>query len=293
MIDYYEVLGISLDATDEDIKKAFRKLSLQYHPDKLTAQGLTTELDKQRATEKFNEVKQAKDVLEDEHRKKVYDTFGVDLGEEKPEHEVWNLGCQAIMGPFLVFVLKNVILRLALWLIGFTWISRLLVLAGLALVGLFMKDATLGGVRLQDEELRPLVVSVGLVWVGIVLNCFWALLGETVGLIFLVSEVLPFEMFLENPALGGGGAFASLVISWLIQNWWWWIIGLEVVLGIALLVATIIAWGIMSMWIEHLRVQKGDQVKVWRQQMRQERKKLQDEIARLKKQLEEQNSENS
>lgn len=65
--DYYEVLGISKDASKEEIKKAYRKLSKQYHPD------INKEAD---ASEKFQEVKEAYEVLSDEQKRAQYDQFG-------------------------------------------------------------------------------------------------------------------------------------------------------------------------------------------------------------------------
>ncbi|WP_211653983.1 molecular chaperone DnaJ [Planococcus alpniumensis] len=65
--DYYEVLGVSKDASKEEIKKAYRKLSKQYHPD------INKEAD---ASEKFQEVKEAYEVLSDEQKRSQYDQFG-------------------------------------------------------------------------------------------------------------------------------------------------------------------------------------------------------------------------
>lgn len=65
--DYYEVLGVSRDASAEDIKKAYRKLARQYHPDVNKAAD---------AEEKFKEVKEAYDVLSDEQKRAAYDRFG-------------------------------------------------------------------------------------------------------------------------------------------------------------------------------------------------------------------------
>jgi curved DNA-binding protein len=69
-IDYYSVLGVSKDATADDIKKAYRKLALRYHPDK-------TKGDKA-AGEKFKEINEANQVLSDPEKRKKYDQLGAD-----------------------------------------------------------------------------------------------------------------------------------------------------------------------------------------------------------------------
>jgi DnaJ-class molecular chaperone len=66
--DYYEVLGVKRDASEEEIKKAYRKLARQYHPDRNPG-------DKQAET-RFKEVQQAYDVLSDKKKKAQYDQFG-------------------------------------------------------------------------------------------------------------------------------------------------------------------------------------------------------------------------
>ena len=66
--DYYEILGVSRESSQEEIKKAYRKLAMKYHPDR-------NPNDKQ-AEEKFKEISEAYEVLSDEQKRKQYDQFG-------------------------------------------------------------------------------------------------------------------------------------------------------------------------------------------------------------------------
>ncbi len=66
--DYYEVLGVEKTAGKDDIKKAYRKLAIQYHPDKNAGNA--------EAEEKFKEATEAYEVLSDEKKRKAYDQFG-------------------------------------------------------------------------------------------------------------------------------------------------------------------------------------------------------------------------
>ncbi len=68
--DYYEVLGVSKTATEDEIKKAYRKIAIKYHPDKNPG-------DKE-AEEKFKEAAEAYDVLHDPKKRQQYDQFGFD-----------------------------------------------------------------------------------------------------------------------------------------------------------------------------------------------------------------------
>jgi len=66
--DYYEILGIPKTATAEEIKKAYRKKAIQYHPDKNPGDKV--------AEEKFKEAAEAYEVLSDENKRARYDQFG-------------------------------------------------------------------------------------------------------------------------------------------------------------------------------------------------------------------------
>lgn len=66
--DYYSVLGVSRSATADEIKKSYRKLAMQYHPDKNPGD--------KKAEDKFKEISEAYDVLSDEKKRQAYDQFG-------------------------------------------------------------------------------------------------------------------------------------------------------------------------------------------------------------------------
>ena len=67
--DYYKILGVKRNATDREIKKAYRKQALKWHPDK-------NKDNEEEATKKFTDVSVAYEVLSDEKKRKMYDQFG-------------------------------------------------------------------------------------------------------------------------------------------------------------------------------------------------------------------------
>src|SRR5687768_2529767 len=74
--DYYQSLGVARDASADDIRKAFRKLARQYHPD--------VAKDKKAAEEKFKEINEAYEVLSDPAKRKKYDTLGANWNRTQP-----------------------------------------------------------------------------------------------------------------------------------------------------------------------------------------------------------------
>ena len=68
--DYYEVLGVDKNATEDQIKKAYRKIAIKYHPDRNPGD--------KNAEEKFKEAAEAYDVLHDPQKRQQYDQFGFD-----------------------------------------------------------------------------------------------------------------------------------------------------------------------------------------------------------------------
>ena len=84
--DYYATLGIARDASEDQIKKAFRQMARKYHPDVAS--------DKKAAEEKFKEINEAYEVLSDPEKRKKYDRLGArwqDEGAERPPPE-WKAG---------------------------------------------------------------------------------------------------------------------------------------------------------------------------------------------------------
>ena len=78
-MDYYEVLGVKKDSSTQDIKKAYRKLAMKYHPDRNKGDKV--------AEEKFKKLSEAYAVLSDPEKRKEYDTFGASGFQQRYSQE--------------------------------------------------------------------------------------------------------------------------------------------------------------------------------------------------------------
>lgn len=102
MGDYYKVLKIAKTATKDDIRKAYRKLALKWHPDK-------NPNNMEEANKRFKEISEAYEVLSDEGKRRMYDQYGKDgprrmkAGRKEDFFDISNLGTFSFRDPFDVF----------------------------------------------------------------------------------------------------------------------------------------------------------------------------------------------
>lgn len=92
--NYYQILGIQKSATNDEVKKAYRKLALKFHPDKNKEKG---------AEEKFKEVAEAYEVLSDKSKREIYDKYGEDGLKKGGEIILFFLLGFAVVANFCVF----------------------------------------------------------------------------------------------------------------------------------------------------------------------------------------------
>jgi len=77
--DYYKILGVEKNSTEDDIKKAYRKLAMKFHPDRNP--------NNKQAEEKFKKISEAYAVLSDKEKRKQYDSFGSDAFRQRYTQE--------------------------------------------------------------------------------------------------------------------------------------------------------------------------------------------------------------
>src|SRR5688572_18771852 len=91
--DYYEVLGVARTASEEEIKKAYRKLAVKFHPDKNPGD--------KGAEEKFKEIGEAYEVLNDAQKRAAYDQYGHNAFD--PRRRASRGGFEGFHDPFEIF----------------------------------------------------------------------------------------------------------------------------------------------------------------------------------------------
>src|SRR2546429_2452749 len=93
--DYYEVLGVGRNASAEDLKRAYRKLALQYHPDRNNGDP--------QSEARFKEINEAYEVLSDQSKRQRYDTFGHAGTQGMPGYDFGGAGFGGINDIFDMF----------------------------------------------------------------------------------------------------------------------------------------------------------------------------------------------
>jgi len=242
-LDAYDVLGVPLDANEEMIKKAYKKLSLQLHPDK------ARESDRKDATERFQSLKNAYDILSNEDRKKIYDVFSVDLGPNKPDMMVWELAVEHLLSPVTRFTVEAIVARIAQWILSFWVFSLLLILILAALV-----------VYKWSALATPWRVYSAIIGGALLVNAVFPFSGDVVCLGYLLREVAGVQLITswKGGLISLGGVS---VLAFFAQNWWWWILVLLVVLCFILLIAAAVSCGLVRTWIDVLSPDKAKEVK--------------------------------
>lgn len=131
--NYYEMLGVSISATPDEIKKSYRKLAMKYHPDHNPK--------RRSAEERFKLLQQAYDTLSDPERRQLYD---LSLTEGEPEETVaidWKLSeLESHILPFILGAVVGAILGFSSLVKAYTpaidsWIWGVLFIGGGAVIG--------------------------------------------------------------------------------------------------------------------------------------------------------------
>lgn len=281
MIDAYDVLGIDFHAEADDVKKAFRRLSLQHHPDKVQSQfaGDAAAMEK-----RFVEIKAAYDILQDADRRRAYDAFGFDFGEERPEKEVWSIGITTIVNPLSVFVAKTAVVSLVRGVAALTAVRLGVFLFGLCTGVLYHRSICVRGIDLRSPAMASVRINFAVIWSLTVVHWVWPLLFDAACVFYLVSEVSGVDILVQSTLIFAGVGAGCLFFARLARGWWLWLLAFELLLlGLAVL-SCALASGTLRLYIDNLKVSHGESIRIHRQRMRQERQRLIKQAEQLRQQ---------
>lgn len=238
-VDYYDILNIDLNANEEQIKKAYKVMSLKLHPDK---QRNLPE-DKKAHPEAFTQLKDAYDVLIDADRKKTYDRFGVDFGEQSPDKMIWSVGWNMCCAPLGLFFIKALVLGFLNWALGWYYIWWLALMGCGGLLGYCIKQHQVTPEADYKAALKAACGMVCAVVVVLVLMSVSEVIPDTIIIFGLVMHsVWPLLMeAAQYLKVAGVGIFVlSTFFAWWYNGGYWYLYMNVFWLGIAILLGLIV-----------------------------------------------------
>lgn len=261
-IDAYDLLQIGLDASEEEIKKAYKKQSLRLHPDKVQNKTSST-------NETFSQLKDAYDVLSNADRRKSYDRLGVDIGEQRVEMLLWNTSMMFALGPYGMFLLKVSGVGLLCYALSFYYIYYvgLLTLMSTILYCVYLTKGKFFQGDENSQKISLLTMYASMLFLYLFLAAISQWLSDIYFLLFLVADYFGFELLLATPVLAGV-LTGSAIFSWLCGGWWFTVyVGLYSV-GALLALSSVMGTVIVHVWFDSLDQTCKLQVREHRQRMR-------------------------
>ncbi|CAD7958170.1 unnamed protein product [Amoebophrya sp. A120] len=274
-VDAYDTLGVSLDCSEEDIKKAYKKQSLRFHPDKQGGDQTS-----------FTQLKDAYDILSNAERRKAYDKLGFDIGPERIDDKLWTLATSFLLGPYCSFLFKVCIAGVISYVCSFYYLYLLAILVDGGFIGFCIQKC--GGITairegkflvqagsmdaVSEEQQQKLMFQA----MGLYAGLFLLYLG-----LQLVSVVLTDTFFLYAIVLDVFGSvmpkvtsafvalfFGVLVFAWLIQNYWFSFYVVCFCLMLFLVAGVLLAILLVHLWLSDIEQGVEQRVKQHRTDMR-------------------------
>ncbi|CAD7967060.1 unnamed protein product [Amoebophrya sp. A25] len=267
-VDAYDALDVSLEATEEDIKKAYRKQSLKHHPDKVGGDQAL-----------FQQLKESYDILGSAERRRLYDQLGVDLGPDKIEDRMWGLASTVVLQPFITLLIKATGVGLfsyaATWSLLY-WLFFVVTLGGIGFC-IYRLGGTKQLLKMPDAstpnvEEHIAYKATALYGMLLLAYLFVMLLSELLTDLFYVFAV---GMDVFGPLLQGwppkylgilGGVTA--VLTWLVQGYWFWVYSFLFGITALALVSTLLGILMFHLLLADLDQETRSKVKKQRDTMR-------------------------